>query len=161
MAIGWYIVPYKRYTGSLQPIRYCAMDDYTATIGPTNWAESEVLGNRGVVKVKATAAILSNLNDVVGFVRLPKNALDDSLSDLSPAVKAAIRSQLRDMGYTLAEIQTRFGDDIGQYTLRDVLRFAATRRLKPRYDTELDEIICDGAIQSCRSIDDIDAEVTG
>lgn len=163
MAIGWYIVPYKRLTGASLPMptRYCAMGDHTATIHAAGgaWSEVEVLGNQAIVKVRATPAVLTQLNGVAGFRRLPKDLLDDSLASLSTGVKTAIRNELTSAGYTLAEVQARFGSDIGQYTLRDVLNFFASRRLKPRYDAGTDTIILDGAEQDCKDIDELDGEV--
>lgn len=161
MAIAWYIVPYNREPGD-RPIRYCAMDDFTSQIVANGgaWSEIEILGNRAIVKVRAPQAVLDALAGVAGFRRLPKSRLDDSLADLPSNVKQAIRNEILDAGYTLAEVQARFGDDLGQYTLRDVLRFMATRRLRPRYDTETDQIILDGPPQSCRPVDALDTEVS-
>lgn len=163
MAIGWYIVPYKRRVGAHRPIRYCAMDDYTTEIIHTYggaWAETEILGNCAIVKVRAPTQVLNFLNTVEGFKRLPKNRLNDSLADLPAGVKTVLRNYLVDMGYTLLELQDQFGSDLGQYTLRDVLRFATRRRLKPRYDPGSDTIYVDGSSQACRSIDSVDQEVT-
>lgn len=159
MAIGFYIVPYKRRAGARKPTRYCAIDDYTPNILASGglWAEAEILGDRAIVKVRASAAILQTLNGV--FKRLPKDSLDTSLADLSSGQKTALRNELQDQGYSLAEIQARFGNDLGQFTLRDVLRFMATRRRKPRYDAELDAIILDGDEQACRPVEDIDSEI--
>jgi hypothetical protein len=138
------------------------MNDYTVDIRTYggDWTETEVLGNRAIVKVRAPAAVLNALNAVAGFKRVPKDRLDDSLADLPAGVKQALRNELEDMGYTVAEIQERFGGDIGQYTLRQVLRFAARRRRKPRYDAATDTIYADGIVQACRSIESVDAEVT-
>lgn len=159
MPIGWYIISYKRRSEGRIPTRYPAIDDYTSQIRAAGgqWAETEVLGNRCLVKVRAPQGVLSALDSL--FRRIPKDRLDDSLADLSANVKGALRDELLDMGYSLAEIRARFGDDLGQYTLRDLLRFAATRRLKPRYDSKTDEIIIDGEVQPCRSVESVDAEV--
>lgn len=161
MPIGWYIVPYMRRYDIYAPApqRYCAIDDYTEQIFAQggNWTETEVLGNRAIVKVRTSDAILSVLD--TEYKRLPKNHLDDSLSDLSPAIKTALKNELLDMGYPLTEITDRFGDDFDSYTLRDVLRFIAKRRLKPRYVPEEDTIVCDGIIQECRSIESVDEEI--
>jgi len=162
MAIGWFIVPYKRRTKRRRPTRYCAMDDYTSQIRAHGgmWAESEVLGNRAIVKVRAPVAVLAALNDVPGFKRIPKDRLDDSLADLSQTVRAYLRDEILDMGYTIEELRERFGNDLGAYTLRDVLKFMARRRRKPRYNPATDEIILDGEIQECREIENLDAAVT-
>ena len=162
MAIAWYIAPYKinqEAPGWLKNIRYCAMDDYTDVIFAEggDWTETEILGNRAIVKVRASLAILTILNSV--FKRIPKNRLDDPLSDLPTAVKQALKNEALDMGYTIAELQARFPNDLGTYTLKDVLKFYAKRRLKPRYDSVVDEIKVDGIEQTCRPIESVYAEV--
>lgn len=169
--IGWFIVPYKRRRylvepGEpdilLRPTRYCAMYDAAKQIralgGQCQWSETEILGNRAIVKVRTSQAALDALDQL--FRRLPKDRLDDSLADLSPAVLARIRDEILDMGYPLAEIRDRFGDDLSIYTLRDVLRFMARRRLKPRYDAGSDEIVCDGAVQPVKSVENVDSRIT-
>jgi hypothetical protein len=147
MPVAWYIAPYKRDDTADSPTRYCAMDDYTANILASGgkWTETEILGDRAIVKVRASVAVLQTLNGV--FKRLPKDLLDDSLSSLTTGQKNALRNEALDQGYTLAEIQARFGNDLGQYTL------------KPRYDIQNNLIVLDGDIQSCRSIESVDAEV--
>ena len=160
--IGWYICPYKirqEFPGAPRNMRYCAMDDYTQVIFAKNgnWTETEILGDRAIVKVRAPQGVLNALNGV--FKRLPKNHLNDSLSDLPAGVKTALKNELLDMGYSLIEIKNRFGSNLGQYTLRDVLKFAARRRLKPRYHSGADEIILDGPVQACRTLELVDNEV--
>jgi len=162
MSIGWFICPYKRGTNQGPfPTRYCAMDDFTNQINAVGgtWSETEILGNHAIVKVRATDALLTTINAAGGFTRLPKNKLDEPLSDLSPAVKTILRNKLNSLGYTLLEIQEALGDDIGSLTMRDLLRFASRRRLKPRYDRDTDTIILDGPTQPVRSIDNVDGTV--
>lgn len=161
MAIGWFIADYKRRLGIDSPTRYCAMDDYTVLIRADGgiWHESEVLGNRAIVKVRAAPSTLTTIAADANIRRLPKDALNISLSDLTTPQKNAIRNELLDAGYTAQELTARFGADLGAFTLGDVLRFMASRRLKPRYDKPTDTIILDGAIQPVRPIDDIDARV--
>ena len=164
MAIGWFIVPYKRLIDGDGPARYPEIDDYTAEIESYGgyWAETEVLGDRCIVKVRAPDAVINTLADIKGFSRLPKDRLDDPLSDLTFVVLKKIRDELLDMGYPLAEIVERFGltiDDLANYTLRDILLFIARRRLKPRYDADADEIILDGAVQPVKPLEIVDAEV--
>jgi len=160
--IAWYICPYKldktrRFMGC--PVRYPAISDYKHII----WADggiykwTEVLGDRAIVKVRATPMILTMLNGV--FKRIPKDRLDDSLSDLPLAVKVAIRNEILDMGYTIEEINDRLPNDLGTYTLRDVLRFMTTRRLRPRYDELTDTVICDGIVQPTVSVETMDKKV--
>ena len=162
MAIGWFIIPYKRRPTALSPrTRYPAIDDYTADIFAEGgqWAETEVLGNCCIVKVRASDSLLNTLAAIDGFQRLPKDRLDDPLSDLSIQALKLLRDILEGMGYSLEEIKDEFGNDLSIYTLRDVLLFATGRRLKPRYDVATDEIILDGAIQPVRPLVSVDAEV--
>lgn len=162
MPIGWFIAPYKRLlVGVRGPTRYCAMDDFTTLIWADggDWTETEILGNRAVVKVRASSTTLTAINAAVGFTRLPKDALDIALSDLTNGQKQALRDEALDQGYTLSEIQDRFPNDLGSYTLGEVLRFMATRRRKPRYDQPSDTIILDGPVQGCRLVDDVDSGV--
>lgn len=140
-------------------MRYCAMDDFTPTVRADggDWAETEVLGGVAVVKVRASDATLTAINAEPGFLRVPKSRLDDSLADLSPAVKSAIVSKLRDMGYPLAELQAAFPNDLGTYTLGDVLRFAARRRLLHRWDGTNETW---GSEQPVTSLDAVDQMVS-
>lgn len=162
MPVAWFIVPYK--TDPEKPrTKYCAIDDFTAQIKASGgaWSEVEVLGNRAIAKVRAPGSVLAALANVTGFKLLPKARLDDELWDLSPTVKAAIKDELLDAGYSLSEITTRFDRDLGNYTLRDVLRFMATRRLKQRYDEQSQTIVLDGPPQACESIDKLDRYIKG
>lgn len=159
MAIAWFIVPYKRTSVMNMPARYCAMDDFTSQIlaDGGEWTETEILGDRAIVKVRANIDTLTAIAAV--FKRLPKDRLDDSLSTLTNPQRNALKNEILDQGYTLSEIQNRFGNDLSQFTLGDVLRFMTTRRLKPRYDSASDTIILDGAEQSCRPLTEVDTQV--
>jgi hypothetical protein len=159
MAIGWFIVPYKRDLIRPRPTRYCAMDDFTAAIRADggDWAETEVLGDRAIVKARAKEATLDKIASV--YKRLPVDRLGDSLTSQPAEVKTALIDELENMGYSQAELQRQFARDLGNYTLGDVLRFAAGRRLKPRYDAATDAIVCDGIEQACRSVESVDEEV--
>ena len=95
-----------------------------------------------------------------GFKRLPKDLLNSPLSDLTSNQKQKLKDEILDMGYLLSEFSERFENDLGTYTLRDVLKFMAKRRLKPRYDSGSDTIILDGAVQPVRSLESVDKEVT-
>ena len=63
------------------------------------------------------------------------------------------------LGYTPAEIQDRFPNDLGTYTLRDLLTFVATRRRTVRFNSATNAIIDDGAIVTPRPIDSVDMAV--
>src|SRR3990167_627495 len=161
MPVGWFLSPYTRRLTKGLPSRYCVMDDFTTRIQADggDWAETEVLGNHAVVKVRAALGTLQDIAAASSFQRLPKDRLDDALSDLPDAQKRAIRQTLESLGYPLDEIKTALGDDLGSKALRDVLRFATTRRLTPRYDAATDTIKVDGPSQVCRPIADVDRAV--
>jgi hypothetical protein len=150
-------VPYKRRPD--EPARYPAIDDYTPVIYKASgqWAETEVGGNRCIVKVRTTADILAILD--TEYTRLPKDSLADSLADLSPAANDTLQQELENMGYVPSEITAALGNDLAANTLGEVLRFAATRRRLARWDPKTDEIVLDGTIKPCRSVDDVDIEV--
>ena len=159
MAIAWFVTNYNRRNGFF-PTRYCAMDDFTAQIEADggDWTETEVLGGYAIVKVRASAETLTTIAGTAGFYRIPTAALDSTLASLTNAQRTAIRNRVEAMGYTTEEITAAF-PNLRNATLRQVLRFAAGRRRKPRYDAVSDAIVLDGEVQSCRSIEDVDAEV--
>lgn len=142
-------------------MRYCAMDDFTALIDADGgkWSETEILGDHAIVKVVASAATLSTIAAEPGFQRLPKDLLDEPLNSLSAAQRNAITNKLESLGYQRTEWRTVLGSNIGTKTLRDVLRFAATRRKKPRYDSATDTIVLDGPDQVCRTIESVEGAV--
>lgn len=162
--MAWFICPYKRDAPlpglPNVPRRYCAMRDFDALITGDGgaWRETEILGDRAIVKVRALPATLSTINAAPGFVRVPLDALDNPLSSLSPAQRTAIRNQLLAAGYTTEEVTAR-SPNLATNTVGDVLRFLATRRKKPRYDQATDTIVLDGADQPCIPVDTIDQGV--
>jgi len=137
------------------------MDDFTPQIRADggDWTETEILGNHAIVKVRASDVLLSTIAATEGFIRLPKNRLDDSLSDLTTKQKKVLKDKLESLGYSLTEIRADLGNDIGTKKLRDVLKLAAKRRLKPRYDKDTDTIILDGPEQPVRPLEDVDGAV--
>lgn len=159
MSFAWFIVPYKRKAGTNRPKRYCAMDDFTAS--GAFWSETEILGDVALVKVSASDALLAQMDATVGFLRIPSHfRLSDTLGDLTTGQRNAILNKLQALGYTLPEIQAAI--PVGGWTsvtLGQVLRFAATRRLRPRYDVASDTIICDGPSDPVRPVNDVDASV--
>ncbi len=163
--IGWYIVPFEINTDEgapgypLRSTRRIAMCGYNQLIWGVGgrWHGIEVFGNRAIVKVKAPQVVLDTLNGV--FKRIPKNRLDDSLSDLPNGVKTALKNEILDMGYSLSEIVASFGNDLGQYTLRDVLQFIRKRRSIPRYDEVADEVVFDSGTRNCQPLEDVDERI--
>lgn len=161
MPVGWFIAPYVRRAGTRRPTRYVVVDDLTAVIRADggDWAETEVLGQAAIAKVRASAATLALVAALPGVTRIPVARLDDPLASLSAGQKAAIRSRVQALGYTLPELAARFPSDLGTYTLRELLAFVAQRRRMVRYDVETDAIVDDGAIAPVRPLDDVDAAV--
>lgn len=162
MPVGWFIAPYVRDPTALPRIRrYVIVDDLTAAIRADggDWSETEVLGQAAIVKVRASAATLALVAALPGVSRLPVNQLDDPLSTLTTPQKNAIRTRVLALGYTLPEIQARFPNDLGTYTLRQLLGFIASRRRKVRYDAQADAILDDGPEQPVRPLAEIDSAV--
>ncbi len=160
MALSWFLCPYKRRVNSHKLVRYCAMDDFTELIAADAgaWSEIEVLGDRAIVKVRATPATLATIAGTATFRRIPLTLMDDPLSSLTAGQRTAVRNELLDAGYSLAEVTAAF-PDIAQATLGQVLRFLCTRRLKPRYDANTDTIIFDGDVQACGNVDQLNRQV--
>ena len=164
MEIGWFLVPYKRRLGTRRPTRYCAMDDFTTLIVADGgaWTEAECLGNHAVVKVRASAAVLTTIEADVSFQRLPTTALQTVLRDLTVGQRAALQTKVLALGYTQAEMDAQLGTGatLGNRTVADVLRFVLQRRLKPRHDVVTDTIVLDGLVETCTSLDTVDGGVT-
>lgn len=162
--MAWFICPMREKPNPDYPVpvsRYCAMDDFTVLIRADGgeWSETEVLGNAAIVKVRANAATLTAIGAAVGFQRIPIDVLTQLLSTLSGAQRTAIRNRILAMGYTDAEITAALGANIGQRTLAQVLRFVATKRLRPRWDAVNQLIVVDGPVEIPRAVDAVDAAV--
>jgi hypothetical protein len=161
--LAWFICPYKRHPRTDRVARFCAMADFTSLIVADGgrWSESEILGDAALVKVNASAATLTTINQAVGFLRFPNHTnLNDTLGDLTVNQRQALIDEALALGYTQAEIDAALPANWQAVTMRQVLHFFATRRLKPRYDSGTDTIIFDGAIQSCKAVEIVDGEVT-
>ena len=172
MPTAYFLAPYKRQPGEARPSRYVIVNDLTRQIwadngwpagnvpgSPEFWSETEVLGQHAIVKVRASAAMLTSVGALAGVTRLPVDRLDDPLSSLTNPQKTALRNRVLALGYTAAEIDAALPNNLGTYTLRDVLGFIATRRRKVRYDAGTDTIIDDGPVQPVRPLGEVDAAV--
>lgn len=164
MAYAWFICGYKTRPNRLF-IRYCAMDDFTPQIRTDggDWAESEVLGGYALVKVRANETTLTTIGGTTGFYRIQNHwILTDTLADLTVAQRTAINNRLLDMGYTQAEIDAVMGANLAAWrtkTLLQLLNFAAQRRLQPRWDANLQQIVLDGDLVTPKLITVVDSEV--
>lgn len=156
--MAWFICSYKVDPNDAAS-RYCAMDDFTVLIRSSGgaWSETEVLGNKAIVKVRAPAALLTTIAGTVGFYRLPTDNLNATVGSLTNAQRTALRNQILTMGYTQAEM-----DALGQFntrTIAQVFSLAASRRLKPRFDPDTRSIVLDGPPQPCLPISVVDLVV--
>ena len=166
MAYAWFVCPYTLVrSDAVFHLRHCAMNNFTAQIkaeGGT-WSETEVLGNAALVKVRASDTLLSLINAETGFLRITNHyVLSDSLSDMGAAVRNGIQNKLLELGYTQAEINAALGTTLAEWrskTFLDLLRFIATRRITPRWDSVLGQIIFDGITQTPKSVNLVDQEV--
>jgi hypothetical protein len=161
MATQWFICPYKLRdkTFMSRPMRYCAMDDYTARIEKDNgaWVESEVGDGYAIVKVRAEEETLEGITGD-GFVPIALSGVDDEMSSLGDEELAAIRAAILAMGYTEAEIAASLGE-IAKCTLGDVLTFCASRRAVLAYDEASESMVSTDVYESCKPVSDVDEAV--
>lgn len=122
------------------------------------WEEIEVGANFALVKVSASATTLSTIANT--FIRIPVSQLDTSLSLLTNAQKNTIKNKILEMGYTSQEITNALGSNMGTKTLRELLRFIATRRVKPRFDSVSKQIVFDGEVViPGKTVEEVDGRV--
>jgi len=139
---------WRTYMFKKRPSRTCRISEFRDAIlaDSGKFRVVEVLGNHAIVKVLATVETLQAIAAADGINRFPKDQLNDSLSSLTTNQKDFLNTKIQALGYSLSEIRDRFGDDLGSYTLGDVIKFIAKRRKKPRYDIFTDTITADGDI---------------
>ena len=166
--MAWFICPYKWVTElEIGLYRYCAMNDFTEQLRVDNgrsplsiedhgsyltgetplWAECEFIGDRALVKVwtGASVAVLSSINAEPGFKRVPANALDLTLGDLTSAQLRAIWNEFADAGYTQQQVQNYLEisrwSELRNITLRRALRFLLSRWRRPlRWNLSTNEV---------------------
>jgi hypothetical protein len=157
---AWFVCPYQPCE-SMSACRYCAMDDFTARLNAVggSWSESECLGNHAVVKVTAPDSLLDKIRAAEGFVELPIEFLWQPLSGMPLMQQYVLIGKAQELGYSIEEIQTHFPNDLGTYTLRDMLNFILTRRYDPAWDEATQSIVFTSTARSCKSADALDAEV--
>lgn len=163
MATAWYIadlvVPTVGPRAGMPNTRDCAVLAYADLIQQDGgrWGFVEVLGGRTVCRVRASVSTLQAIALDPHCRRIPADLLADPLSSLTAGRKSAIRQELLDMGYQLSELQASLGSDLGAVTLGQVLRFAATRRLRARWDGT--SVQWDGDALPCESVDAVQETV--
>lgn len=166
--IAWFIAPYKRRTDESEPVRYCAMDDFTPQLRadagltppgktrvgePKLWSECECLGNAAVVKVRGANTTLQQIAQAPGFHRLPVAALDRTFT---AGQLAALQTFAATLGISSTEWTAKI---TASSTLRDVLNLLLSRRLQERYDAATDTIVCDGPWMPTRPLAHADQDV--
>ena len=158
MAVAWFICGYKRKQNVPFPARYCSMNDFTPQIRADGgeWREIEFLGDRALVKVRASASTLTAIAGTTGFRRIPSAALDNQLSTLTQAQRNALRNEVLDAGYTMEELNARF-PNLAQATIGQVLRFLCTRKRMWRFDSQSDAFVTDGSVVACSAFEYADA----
>jgi len=139
VAVAWFIGPYVRddTAGHEYPARFFLSADFfeqLALNGGTWAGPVEILGNHAILKVRAGAGVLQAIDDLPDVDGIAKDLLDDQLADLPPAAQQRLRDLALELGYTLQELNDRFPEPIGTYTLGDVLRFLGSRWRRPFYD---------------------------
>jgi hypothetical protein len=99
MALGWFLCPIVSIVGA-PPFpwrRICAMIDFNPQIQADggNWAESEVLGNVALVKVRASDTTLATIQAATGFLRvLSKIDMTETMTDADAHRRNARRPPL-------------------------------------------------------------------
>lgn len=162
--ISWFITSYNQDVNAKpHPRRWCMMDAYTPQIiiqDSGNWEEIEVGANFAIVKVSASSATLQTIAADTNFTRIPATLLTETLSSLTTTQKQKLQTLLNNMGYTNQEIQNALGNNLGQKTLGQVLRFITTRRVPPRFDAVSRAIVFDLAPVTCsNNIDSVDGRI--
>lgn len=165
MPAAWFLAPYQRLPNRPDgaPARGCVFGPRWAQTVWTDggqFAATEILGDNDLIKVSASAAVLTAIAGDPDILRIPVARLGDPLSTLGAAAKTAILNKLLALGYTQAEINARIGGDLGAYTLGDVLRFVCQRARHTSYDAGTDTITLDGPLYTPVQPAQLDAAVT-
>lgn len=164
MPVAWFIARYQHrlLRGGRIAQRVNPVDAFTAQIGGDGgaWAECEALGQRAVVKVRASAGTITLIGQAPGVTRIPLGVLDDPLSTLTAGQRTNLRSLILDMGWTAADINARFPAGLASVTLGELLRFAASRRRAGRYDPTAGGFVDQARDVTPGDVDRLDAVVT-
>jgi hypothetical protein len=88
--------------------------------------------------------------------------MQDSLASMTAGERNQLSNAVLSLGYTQAELDGAMGSKLAlwrTHVLADLLNMAATRRLKPRYDSGTDTIVVDGPVQPVKPVDLVAARV--
>lgn len=142
MPVGWFIVPSQHITlQNGMPGREPNVVAFTGQIVADGggWRAVETLGDQWIVKVRASDATLTAINQATGNIRIPARFLDPdvTLGDLTTGERNAINTRLLAMGFTQTQITNAIGNTNGAWrakTLRQVFNFARSRWRRPVND---------------------------
>lgn len=97
-----------------------------------------------LIKARISDTLAQTIGLDINCRRIPMNILDRPLSDLNNAQRNGLRDLAVEMGYTLEEIRSALGNNLANVTLRQLLRFLASRRIKARWDAASSQLVFDG-----------------
>lgn len=164
MAQAWFIAKFNvtvNYPNFPFATRTSAIDESQLAANGARWRSVE-LTNRLIYKIVASNAVLNAVANLANVKRLPTDLLDSPLSDLTANQRQAIRDELIDQGYTLAEINAQF-PNLANATLRQVLRYMARTRTLPAFDIPTLAVIASDKpedVRACDSVDEVESAVT-
>lgn len=108
------------------------------------WKMEHIGTNWCVIKARISDALAQTIGLDINCRRIPMTSLDRPLSDLTNAQRNGLRDLAIEMGYTLAEIRSALGNNLSNVTLRQLLTFLASRRIKARWDRSVSQVVFDG-----------------
>lgn len=164
MPVGWFIAKYNvvvNYPAFPLATRTSPIDEAQLDTNGARYRTVE-LTNRLIYKIVASNAVLNAVANLANVKRLPTDLLDNSLSDLTANQRQAIRDELTDQGYSLAEINAQF-PNLANATLRQVLRYMARTRTLPKFDIPTLSVVASDKpedVRPCESVDAVDAAVS-
>lgn len=165
MATYWWICRYVKAMGEFgRPfVRVSAFESYhdDLTKEGAKWRYEEIAGNRCLVRAEMSGALAQTIALDVNCLPLPLKRLDQTLGELSLAARNTLRDIAVEMGYSLTEIRDRLGNNLASVTLGQLLRFLASRRIKPQYNADKTDVVFDGPVIQLKAslVDDLESKV--
>lgn len=166
MATYWWLCRYVKAVGEFNKpfVRVSAFELYYQDLVKegAKWSYEEIAGNRCLVKAEMSDSLAQTIALDVHCMPLPLKRLDQTLGELSPQARSTLQDLAVEMGYTLTEIRNQLGNNLASVTLGQLLRFLASRRIKPRYNAEKTDVVFDGPVIPLRAslVDDLDGKVS-
>lgn len=161
----WWLCRYVKSVGEFNKpfVRVSAFELYYHDLvrDGAKWRYEEIAGNRALVRAEMSDALAQTIAMDVNCLPLPLNRLDQTLGELSPQARSTLQDLAVEMGYSLTEIRNRLGNNLANVTLGQLLRFLASRRIKPRYNADKTDVVFDGPVIPLRSslVDELEQKV--